>query len=96
MVDNRKTFYKDGFIFRAPSMIKNKKYDVYFGDIYLTSFGQLKPNGEPYEQYEDKIGFYSTYDHLDPKRQKAYRQRHKKDKIDNPRKAGYFAWHYLW
>jgi len=94
----QQTFFKDGYIFKAPSKRKTAKYDVY--DIfnkYITSFGARKMTGEPYEQYEDLVSdFYSDYNHFDPKRRKLYRMRHKKDNIKDPTSAGYFAWHYLW
>ena len=45
---NQETFHKYGFTFKAPSKRKNKKYDVYYEDNYLTSFGQIKPDGTPY------------------------------------------------
>jgi hypothetical protein len=60
---NQEIFNKYGFTFKAPSKRKNKKYDVYYDDIYLTSFGQL-----PYEHYEDKIGYYRDLNHYDKKR----------------------------
>jgi hypothetical protein len=94
----QKAYYKDGYIFRAPSRRINKKYDVFSeDDNYITSFGARKMTGEPYEQYEDLVSdFYSDYNHFDPKRRKLYRMRHRKDNINDPTSAGYFAWHYLW
>jgi hypothetical protein len=94
----QKAYHKDGYIFRAPSKRINKKYDVFDEyDNYITSFGARKMHGEPYPQYEDKVSdFYEDYNHFDPKRRKAYRARHKNDKLDDPRSAGYFSWHYLW
>jgi hypothetical protein len=93
-----KYWYKDGYIFKAPSKRKTAKYDVYDEyDNYITSFGARKRTGEPYEQYEDKVSdFYSHYNHYDPKRRELYRMRHRKDNINDPTSAGYFAWHYLW
>jgi hypothetical protein len=90
-------YKKDGYIFRAPSRRKNKKYDVFDEDEnYITSFGAIK-NNIPYPQYEDRVSdFYSEYNHYDPKRRKAYRTRHRNDNINDPTSAGYFAWHYLW
>lgn len=88
------TFSKklDNYIFKAPSKRQYKKYDVYdLNNNYITSFGDNR-----YEQYKDKIGFYSSKDHNDKKRRDAYRSRHKNDNIDNPDYAGYWSWNYLW
>jgi hypothetical protein len=72
----------------------NKKYSVYVmgkKKPKLIHFGQIG-----YEQYKDKIGRYSAYDHLDKKRRLNYRKRHKGDKINDKNSAGYWAWHKLW
>jgi hypothetical protein len=94
----QKAYYKDGYIFRAPSKRINKKYDVFDEyDNYITSFGARKMTGEPYEQFEDLVSdFYSDYNHYDPKRRKAYRARHKNDNLEDKTSAGYFAMKYLW
>lgn len=70
---------------------KNKKYDAYKNDKYITSFGDKN-----YEHYNDKIGYYSHLDHNDKKRRELYRIRHKNDYINDPNYAGYWAWNYLW
>jgi hypothetical protein len=85
----------DGFDFFAPSTIKNKKYDVYYenpttGNINKISFGDNR-----YEQYKDRIGYYSDLNHLDKNRRENYRARHKNDLLNNY-SAGYFSWNYLW
>ena len=80
----------------APSKNPLKKYDVYQGKNKITSFGGIKEDGTVYPQYKDKIGFYSDYDHLDKNRRKRYRQRHRNDYINDPTKAGYFSYHFLW
>lgn len=80
-----------GFVFTAPARRKDKKYSVYHPDgKYITSFGALG-----YEQYKDKIGYYSKDDHMDKKRRDNYRRRHANDNLDRL-SAGYFAWHFLW
>jgi len=94
---NQETFHKYGFTFKAPSKKKNKKYDVYYEDNYLTSFGQIKPDGIPYEQYEDKISnFYSAYNHYDKKRRANYRYRHKHDHLKDIGSAGFWSYYFLW
>jgi len=84
--------YKDGFVFRK-SRRENKKYDVFKNDDYITSFGGIKESGLPYQQYRDKLGLYSKYDHNDKKRRDRYYLRH-----GNAHKntAKWFAHRYLW
>ena len=57
------------------SSAKNKKYYVYVkstsGHKKLIHFGDTR-----YGQYKDKLGHYSSKDHLDQKRRKAYYTRH--------------------
>lgn len=93
---NKKIIQKDGFVFIAPSKRKNKKYDVYHDDVYLTSFGAIRPNNEPYEHYEDKIGAYSRWNHYDDRRRANYRKRHSKDNLNDLSSAGFWSYYYLW
>jgi transglutaminase-like putative cysteine protease len=83
-------YYRNGYSI-TPSTRKHKKYDVYKGDKYITSFGDVR-----YEHYYDKFGTYSNLDHLDPDRRRLYRQRHANDNIYDPNYAGYWSWKYLW
>lgn len=92
----KKVFHKFGFTFVVPAVVKNKKYSVYNDDVYITSFGQIRPNGIPYEQYEDKIGYYKDYNHYDIKRRNNYRSRHKNDNLDDITSAGFFSRYLLW
>jgi len=86
-----------GYTFIAPATRRKlKKYDVYKDGKYITSFGGLRENGEPYEQYKDKIGFYKAYDHGDKARRDRYRQRHKNDKLNDKGSAGFFSYYFLW
>jgi hypothetical protein len=80
----------DGYEFKV-SKNKQKKYDVYKDGKFITSFGS-----RAHQHYFDKIGKFSHLNHLDKKRRKLYRMRHKADHINDPTKAGYFAWRYLW
>jgi len=75
----------------APSKTASKKYDVYWNDKRVVSFG-----ARGYQQYHDKIGFYKKDDHLDKTRRANYRSRHQHDYIDDPTKAGSWSWHFLW
>ena len=57
----------DNYIFYV-SKNKNKKYDVYdMKGNFIISFG-----ARGYEQYKDKIGFYSDYNHNDENRKRLY------------------------
>ena len=89
----------DNWLFIAPSYKPFKKYDVYnnrTGD-YITSFGALKKNKEPYEQYNDnRIGYYKQYNHYDLKRRERYRNRHKKDPYNVVGTPAFFSWYFLW
>jgi hypothetical protein len=85
-------YLKDGYKFIAPSNRKGKKYDVYVGDKYITSFGAFGM-----EQYFDKISHYREDDHRDKKRLKQFNHRFgsiiaKSDK-NSPM---YFSSKYLW
>lgn len=57
------------------SKAKNKKYSVYVkgksGNPKLIHFGDKR-----YGQFKDKLGYYKRLDHNDPKRKKAYYDRH--------------------
>lgn len=74
-----------------PSTRRNKKYDVYTDDRYLLSFGDNR-----YEQYNDRIGYYSNLNHYDKNRRNSYKSRHHFDNINNPNYAGYWSWWFLW
>ena len=77
-----KTPKKNGRQRRHPSqhnvvheLPKNKKYSVYVkgksGNPKLIHFGDKR-----YGQFKDKLGHYKRLDHNDPKRKKAYYDRH--------------------
>ena len=83
----------DGFDFYAPSMHKKKaKYDVYDAKTgeYINSFGHVD-----YQQYKDRIGYYSHLDHLNKDRRRLYLARHSKDYNELPYPS-YFSTNYLW
>jgi hypothetical protein len=93
-----KVIEKFGHFFVAPAQMKPfKKYDVYSlnGD-YITSFGQIRETGKPFTQYRDLIGVYKKYDNNDPNQRDRYRRRHLKDKLNDPKSAGFWAFHFLW
>jgi hypothetical protein len=74
---------------------KLKKYDVYYGDKYITSFGGIRPNGVPHSQYYDKLGLFREYDNNDDKKRENYKKRHEKDR-HNKYSAGWFSDLLLW
>lgn len=78
------------FTFTAPSKNKNKKYDVFEGGKYICSFGSIF-----YQQYHDKIGYYTFLDHNDKERRRLYLQRHKND-YNKPPYPSYFSKTFLW
>jgi hypothetical protein len=68
---------------------KNKKYDVYFNDEYLLSYGDKR-----YQHYLDKFKQYSDLNHKDKKRQESYFKRH--GETDDIFSAKYWSNNYLW
>lgn len=58
-------------------------------------FGGIKPDGTPYQHYQDKIGDFRKYDHKDKERRQRYRIRHKGEDL-NKFSSGYFSMRYLW
>lgn len=73
------------------AILKNKRT----GEKRRVSFGGKYPDGKPYEQYEDKIGYYKEYDHKDKERRRRYLQRHKED-IGYKYSSGWFSQRFLW
>ncbi len=76
------------FTFVAPSRRQHKKYDVFIGDKYITSFGDNR-----YEQYYDKIGYYKSQNHGDKLRRANYYSRHGEARLHS---AKWFSHKYLW
>jgi len=81
----------------------NKKYDAILenkenGRRVHVSFGGIKEDGKPYEQYRDSTGkgLFSKYNHNDKERRARYRKRHAKDLKQGKYSPGYFSWEYLW
>lgn len=74
------------------STTKNKKYSVRVmkdGKRRLIHFGQ-----KGYEQYHDKLGYYSKFDHNDTKRKALYYKRHGPSNDKNT--AKYWSHKILW
>ena len=66
----------------TPSIKSDKKFTAKIDDKKTIHFG-----AKLYEDYTH---------HKDEKRKKAYLSRHKKDKINNPNYAGFYATNLLW
>jgi len=78
------------------SKVKQKKYTVYLRHretlkIYKLHFGDSR-----YEQYFDKLGRFSHLDHLDKKRRKLYRLRHRHTYDPKIYSSSWFSWRFLW
>jgi hypothetical protein len=77
---------------------KNKKYRAIFNDGTHSDFG-----AKNYQHYFDKIGLYSSFNHLDNNRRANYVARHsaikKKDgslAISDIKSPAYLSLRYLW
>ena len=72
---------------------KNKKYDVFKNDKYLTSFGDKN-----YQQFKDTTPLknYSNLDHLYLKRKQNYYKRFGKKESAKFESAKWFSNNYLW
>ena len=78
----------DGITFKK-SKTKNKKYDAFKDGKKLASFGDKR-----YLHYKDKIGMYSSLNHLDKDRRRRYYARHGRQATRYS--AKYFSHKYLW
>ena len=79
----------------------NKKYDAILYNTKtkrenVVSFGAIRPNNIPYEQYRDStgLGIYSKYDHNDKLRRVNYYKRFGKKAVKYT--AKWFSHKYLW
>lgn len=69
------------------SVNPSKKYDIY---LYNPKSNRIK---------KISFGAYGMSDytiHKDKERRERYRNRHQKDKIDDPFSPGFWSWHVLW
>ena len=85
----------DNFYFVSPAVNPLKKYDVYDKNgTFINSFGGIRKNGTPYQQYFDKIGKFKQFNHHDKIRKINYYKRHgRSTKRYSPK---YFSHKYLW
>jgi hypothetical protein len=91
-------------ILYKPWVNKTKSKSKYF--VYVMKDGKVKKIGfglKGMQQFEDKIGYYKSFDHGDPVRRKSYLARAKgiKDKQGNltwkdKNSANWWAIHKLW
>jgi len=74
--------------FCAPAKNGKSKYDVYDKNgQFVVSFGS-----RGYEHYNDKLGYYSKYNHNDKERRRLFHARHQ----NNVGLAGQLSKYYLW
>ena len=85
----KKELYKP-FVSKA----KNKKYSVYVKSDSKSGMKLIHFGDSRYGQFKDKLGHYKKLDHNDPKRKKAYYDRH--GKATSKDSAKYFSHKYLW
>ena len=69
-----------------PSKIKNKKIDVFKGDVFICSIGDSR--------YKDYPTYLEINKEMADKRTMLYHQRHKKENIEGTK--GYYALKILW
>ena len=69
-----------------PSKIKNKKIDVFKGDVFICSIGDSR--------YNDYPTYLEINKELAEKRRMLYHQRHKKENKEGTK--GYYALKILW
>jgi hypothetical protein len=79
---------------------KKHKYDAVLkntktGENRRIPFGGKHPDGTPYDQFEDRIGHYSEYDHGDQKRRDRWLKRHSRN-TDYKFSSAWFSKEYLW
>tara|TARA_R110001592_G_scaffold104473_6_gene293935 strand:- start:949 stop:1212 length:264 start_codon:yes stop_codon:yes gene_type:complete len=86
---DKKQLYKP-FVSKA----KNKKYSVYVKSDNKNGKKLIHFGDSRYGQFKDKLGHYKSKDHGDPKRKKAYYDRH--GKAVGKDNAKYFSHKYLW
>lgn len=74
---------------------KKYKYDAILINKSTNQTRRIPFGDKSFQQYKDLIGEYSHLDHLDPKRRRLYRLRHKGE--DQYKfSSGYFSMKYLW
>lgn len=73
------------------AILKNKKT----GELRRIPFGAKYPDGNPYPQYNDKLGHYSKVDHNDEKRRDNWIKRHKRN-LDYKFSSAWFSHQCLW
>ena len=69
-----------------PSKTKNKKIDVFKGDVFICSIGDSR--------YKDYPTYLEINKEMADKRRMLYHQRHKKENIEGTK--GYYALKILW
>lgn len=74
-----------------------KKYDAILYNKRTDKKAVVPFGAKGYDQYFDQaLGIYANFDHLDETRRKRYRNRHKKWLKDGYYSPAWFSWNYLW
>jgi hypothetical protein len=75
-----------------------KKYDAVFADGRIVSFGGIKRDGRPYDQFKDSTSLkaFAMYDHNDKTRRERFYKRHGPIDESNPYTPSWFSKKYLW
>ena len=89
-MSENKFIQKDGYYFKKSSR-KDKKYDVYDDNGFITSFGHPQ-----YQQYRDHLKMYKHLDHNDNKRRVNFHKRFNTKNGVQKNTALYFSSKYLW
>jgi hypothetical protein len=83
------------FIQFQKSNNQKKKYDAILENKKTKKKVKVSFGSKKYQQYYDKIGLYSSQNHLCEKRRHLYILRHQHD-INKPYSASWFSLNYLW
>lgn len=83
--------------------MKFRGYEVYVSDrptkkyMAIVDGKKVHFGAKGYEQYHDKLGHYSKWDHHDPVRRNAYKSRHGAQGFHLKKGSpAWFSWNVLW
>jgi hypothetical protein len=74
------------------SQNENKKYDVYYNNKKILSFGDRN-----YQHYYDRFGDFKDLNHKDEKRRESYKKRSEGiGNLDDPFSSNFWSYYFLW
>ena len=81
-----------------PSREKGKKYAAIIRSKQTSATRRINFGASDMDQYKDSTGLgkFSSRDHGDLKRRRAYRARHRTYYDENYLSPAYFSWNFLW